>query len=442
MAASATALALPGGHPPDGAPAVSAAGAFFGGTTPVDLGTLWTSAGVDGDTKTLILEAIGGDPASPMEFAQIALSDFAAALSAISGLTVLQKGRARQFFRSLREAHGLDPDSDWAKPAAGPPSKRARRMDEVAEPGSTTTVLDLGPDRIRTLFAEYQLKYGDLPAPDTEPTAEQISAVHQLMASSAPPYVDFSIFGPHGQRTLRKLSHTALQYNPVDGSWKRKEQDGPASFDSWWKSWRVFKTTMLLLDAALPERLDRYAEHIRDLVTTYGHPQWWLIYRADVRMRQEHMSRMFRRHCLVLPEPGSSFALRPWDTIFLEAVSERDFWDSEVRTPAFLLAAKQAGGGQGGQGTSNRAQRPPRPSKGPDASRAATPPSAEYCHKWNNNKCEHPCPAGRIHKCSFCGHDHRRADCRQAAAKKAKGAGKPSKGKGKGKGKSSEKPRT
>jgi hypothetical protein len=102
------------------------------------------------------------------------------------------------------------------------------------------------------MFPEYRRKYGDMPAPDIEPTAEQISAVHQLMASEAPPYVDFSIFGPHGHRTLRKLSHTALQYNPLDGSWKHKEQDGPASFDTWWKSWRVFKTTMLLLDAALP----------------------------------------------------------------------------------------------------------------------------------------------------------------------------------------------
>jgi hypothetical protein len=223
-------------------------------------------------------------------------------------------------------------------------------MDEVAEPGSTSTVLEIGPDRIRTMFAEYRRKYGDMPAPDVEPTAEQISAVHQLMASVAPPYVDLSIFGPHGHRTLRKLSHTALQYNPSDGSRKRKEQDGPASFDTWWKSWRVFKTTVLLLDAALPERLDRYAEHIRDLVSTYGPTQWWLIYRADVRMLHEHMSRMYRRHCLAPPQPDSSFARRPRDVIFLEAVTERDFWDTEVRTPALLLlSAKQSGWGRPGQ---------------------------------------------------------------------------------------------
>jgi hypothetical protein len=258
----------------------------------------------------------------------------------------------------------LDPDSDWAKPAAGAPPKKARRMDEVAEPGPTSTVHDLGPNRVRTLFAEYQREYGDMSAPDIEPIGEEIFAVHQLMASGAPPYIDFAIFGPHGQRTLRKLSHTALRYNPLDGSWKRKEQDGPASFEAWWKSWRAFKTTLLLLDAVLPERLDRYAGHIVDLTVTYGHQHWWLVYRADVRMRQ---SRMCRRHCLAPPVPHSAFATRPWDAIFLEAIAQRDCWDTEVCTPALLLTARQSHSGPAASTNANRSQRPPAPRKGLEA---------------------------------------------------------------------------
>jgi hypothetical protein len=138
--------------------------------------------------------------------------------------------------------------------------------------------------------------------------------------------------------------------------------------------------------------------------------------------------------------PDSPFTKRPWDVIFLEAVAERDFWNTEVRTPALMLTAKQSGGGPAAHTTSTRNQCQPRSGKGSGSDRAAPPPSTEYCLKWKQNKCEHPCPAGRIHKCSFCA-DHRRSDCRKAATKKAKGSGKPSKGAG-GKGKGSGKPRT
>jgi hypothetical protein len=84
------------------------------------------------------------------------------------------------------------------------------------------------------VFEDYRIRYGDLPAVNEEPTTEQLGAIRQLLDGGQPPYVDFAIFGPHGRRTLRKLTHASMQYNAVDGSWKRRELDGPSSFQQWW----------------------------------------------------------------------------------------------------------------------------------------------------------------------------------------------------------------
>eukprot|EP00969_Alexandrium_andersonii_P058291 2567418-Alexandrium_andersonii.AAC.1 len=56
---------------------------------------------------------------------------------------------------------------------------------------------------IQALFEDYKATRGDYPHRDIEPTPDQLSAVKQLIASGAPPYVDFSLFGPHGHRLLK-----------------------------------------------------------------------------------------------------------------------------------------------------------------------------------------------------------------------------------------------
>ena len=104
--------------------------------------------------------------------------------------------------------------------------------------------------------------------------------------------MDFALFGPHGRRLLKKLSHAAHLYNPQDGSWRKAELPGPPSIDDWWRSWMVYKCTLLLLDAVKPEPLELYGEHIRSLATDYGPACWFLVYQADVRMRSEEFERL------------------------------------------------------------------------------------------------------------------------------------------------------
>ena len=46
----------------------------------------------------------------------------------------------------------------------------------------------------------------------------------------------------------------------------------PPDFIAWWRSLRVFRTSLVLLEISPPEPLDLYGEHIRTLTDTFGHP--------------------------------------------------------------------------------------------------------------------------------------------------------------------------
>ena len=77
------------------------------------------------------------------------------------------------------------------------------------------------------------------------------------------PYCDFNVFGPHGLRHLREAVFTSYVLNAA-GEWSKRAVPGRTLYIifAWERSFRTFKTTMLLLDAAEPERLDAYSDHI------------------------------------------------------------------------------------------------------------------------------------------------------------------------------------
>eukprot|EP00974_Lingulodinium_polyedra_P094594 9168186-Lingulodinium_polyedra.AAC.1 len=87
------------------------------------------------------------------------------------------------------------------------------------------------------MFEDYSAIRGGLPSTDVEPSSEQLAAVKQLLDSGSPPYVDFSVFGPHGRRMVRRFMFVAYAYQPATGEWERQEFPGPADFQAWWKSW-------------------------------------------------------------------------------------------------------------------------------------------------------------------------------------------------------------
>ena len=197
-------------------------------------------------------------------------------------LSPVQVARAMSFRLAARAKLGLptheDPSCAPAQAAVttlalpGPMAPtlalqdRKVKMSTLVDTTLDACVSALDQETLEGLFARYKASRGDFPHADIEPTEDQISAVSQLLKHGAAPYVDFSIFGPHGRRLLRKLTFISYQYNAPEGSWKRLELPGPPDFDAWWKCWMVLSTTLLLLEAVKAERLALYGELIRSLV--------------------------------------------------------------------------------------------------------------------------------------------------------------------------------
>ena len=335
-----------------------------------------------------------------------------------------------------------------------------------------TELVSMEPASIRDLFARYREVRGDFPHEDHEPTPDQLSAVSQLIQSDVAPYVDFSIFGPHGKRMLRKLHLISHTYDPSSGEWRRQDLPGPPDMDTWWRSWMVFRTTMLLLQQAKAEPLDLYGERMRDMATTYGQQCWFIIYNADVRMRHEEMERIRRRTAI---DTGS---VPDWNQTFLLASKATQYWDAEVRDKCLLYLTRirtRAETVDDGtslpflQGSPSAIRQPVQPppashnvprsqrARNHNNARGSAPPSnplasavpapqraQEFCNNWNKGLCVNgPCPLSRQHVCSLCNGqeqpaNHRRINCPRNTAAPQQGIRQqtpPPKGKGKGKAK-------
>ena len=268
-----------------------------------------------------------------------------------------QKGMVRFMWRVARLRAGLPVEGMSPLPAPGPaplvgglsqPTKRVK-LSSLVDSAAEAELVTLEGSEIRRLFGEYKRARGDYPHKDMEPSEDQLSAVSQLLNTGQAPYVDFALFGPQGKRALRKLTLMSFTFQVETGTWKRVELPGPPDFNTWWKSWLVLKTALLLLQCVDAERLEHYGEFIRQLVDMYGPESWFLIYQADVRFRSEEMERI-RRNAQIAHEDNASEASsrpgysphRPWDCVWAAALGDvgRGFWESEVHRPAVFFFAR------------------------------------------------------------------------------------------------------
>lgn len=161
-------------------------------------------------------------------------------------------------------------------PAAAPPAgvgspigARKIKLSALVDQTLDAEVTALPNGELQKMFEDYKTTYGDLPSTETEPTADQVAAVKQLLVSGSSPYIDFGVFGPHGQRILRKLTFMTYTLNS-QGEWAKRELPGPPDFETWFSVYRCMRTTFLLLKAASAERLDSYCEFIRSMHNRFG----------------------------------------------------------------------------------------------------------------------------------------------------------------------------
>ena len=90
---------------------------------------------------------------------------------------------------------------------------------------------------------------------DMEPTAEQQSAMKQLVDSGVPPCVDFGLIGPHCRRFLKKLTYVETFYQVSSGTWVRRELPGPTTSVAWGRSWAAFECACVLSGITFLEHL-------------------------------------------------------------------------------------------------------------------------------------------------------------------------------------------
>ena len=281
------------------------------------------------------------------------------------GCVLLEIGHLHMVRRIARLRLGLTPREEAQVPAPTPapagtvtptatqqassdPSvvgQPSLRLSSVVDPTLDSLLVRLPGHQIRGFFTKYATARGAEPSDDIEPSSEQISALHQILAADLPPYVDFGIFGPHGRRMLNKLTYVRYTHLP-NGAWQRNILPGPSTFDLWWASYRVLRCALLLLEAVPPEVLDAYGEFIREQNQAYGNDAWFLVYQADVRMRSEQFDRLRRRaerqHQL---EQADSFQshfdpAKPWATVFHLALADKMWWDEHLHRPVVMFLAK------------------------------------------------------------------------------------------------------
>ena len=206
------------------------------------------------------------------------------------------------------------------------------------------TILDA--KTIQEAYSRYQTKMGEYPAADEELTSEQRTCLHARFAEGRPPYVDFALWGPHGQRVLRKVKFKGSRIDP-DGTISTIEITGPPSFSAWELSYSIFAVGCIMLGEISPARLEGYKKLIKRYHERYGPQTWAILYRADVRARLEFAERVRRRGQDELDAARSAggdhpFSERhPWDWVWSQlAENEHSFWRKEVEEPSMLVLAR------------------------------------------------------------------------------------------------------
>ena len=401
-----------------------------------------------------VATALGGDVNMDLEdFAFVDEADITEIISKLKvnevDATGFQKAQAQKLYRKAKlaavsagvplpgvvvKAPGATPPSTETSAAGGPVVlKSSAYLDQSSE----ATFALLSPEEVRSLRMRYFDLFGEHPANHARPTDEQLSALKARLESGRVPFVDFAVFGPFDdhEAKLRKFTDQVF----VGGVLQTRLLHGPSSFADWAACYDVFKSAMIMLSAARPGVLDKYAEGIRQLWHTYG--DWAVIHSADVAMRSREWTIVFDE---MKQKPEVAQDSMPWNTIiaqtaFGEVTGPRAHWwwlhvqapmsqKSKAQPGAVVARLEQRAGNIGPPAAATVKGGSKRKNQINKAKAKANP--NEICFGWNYGTCTAPvCPDGRRHVCRKCEGNHKVSDCPK---NKGKGGGKGDSGKGDG----------
>ena len=349
-----------------------------------------------------------------------------------TNLKPVEKTRLLSMRRVCLLLVGLSPDELVVQPAAAassgaagspPPashpigSDSGPKMKDIIDQVSTDTIVRLSLKEVKEAYATYRLKMGGDPNPEFEPTEFQLAGIQTLLKSGMAPYADFALFGPHGKRLQRRLTFSSFRLSD-GGQWVKVELPGPSCYDQWLRCYKTWKVCMLLLEAASVEALDDYMDCIKGLDTELGSGAWWLIYQAEVRMRNEVFDRTRRKlemdaeqWSTVDPRIASLISpfdpAKPWEAVLRRAVLDREHWNREIRDK--LASYKHASRSDHSLTDDGTAQGARQSSQGERRYPWQAPVKemrSRLCDKFNSGHCngdESKCPDKASHACSTCG---------------------------------------
>ena len=257
--------------------------------------TVIKAARADATLIKEVLKYLKADEDTPLEhLAFVRDDDFMEAIEATKvqeqPLSPLQKGQVLYFVKVLRQTV----DKGYVQAVAASPAVQGtvtpnpggekRKVSEVLDQIDDSSYEPLPPAAIAQMRGFHRAVTGGDPPDHERPTADQLAALAHRMKMGKAPYADFAVFGPYGRRQTKLLRFTAQVF--VHGELVTRQLRGPGSYHGWRSSWGVFRASMIMLNAASPAALDKYARGIEELVALY--PQaWGVISVADESMRSE-----------------------------------------------------------------------------------------------------------------------------------------------------------
>ena len=424
--------------------------------------------------------------------------------------TLAQVGQAKLVFRTAKIACGqgqtmeelrnqLQQAQQQAKapPMASPVSAVADRKVKLS---AVLSQVDDSEAKVMTeremvaAYLRYSAVYGDTeqPSKESEPTLEQLSALHHVVSQGNPPYTDFAIWGPYGHRLAKKVKLSGYVMGR-DGVLTSIELTGPTSIGMWLQSRQVFSNVCVMLDLIDLGTLTKYRDLIEKFHNRYGAPIWALLYQADSRFRLEMVERIRRQiqaeeEALRVahgssPGPPPKVAgyddKRPWNLAYQRGIALESYWREEVIEPAMMVLTKISGIGEVVDGdarirpdatSASGSVREPAASAPSRMIQHQSPASSSQVRPWNANRtgrhhsvqdgrylmnrtgynlcgpfnegrCESSAPGGwcpvswdTVHQCSRCLGQHSASKCPHESMPQPNFLKNKGKGKGRGKG--------
>jgi len=395
---------------------------------------------------------------SPIEFTQVGLVwRVARQVMELPDVLLFEDG-------AVAAAAGATPQQPLEAPT-NTEATRKIRLNQVLDQADEGVVPPLSRHALEDAYATFLRIKGGYPLPGADPTGDQISAMRvRILEHKGPPYADFAIWTPYGNRFQKALRLTSYVFHPDSSTWRAVELPGPPDFERWYSSWQVYANVMLMITTESGEgsagkepvvsqgSLEEYFENFRALNNEFPEA-WHLLAQAEDRARAEHFLRL-RREAEERHARGQEPSYKPnapWDWVFRLCARDKVYWDRNVRDPALVYLAKGGGGRpvkrpgedpleEAVKKKSKKERTRDRREKEKEKDRDSEEPrkqkreakgggkgshprkdnkgrfvsnreGTQICFKYNMQTCEQVCPNGRAHACQGCLGQHPHKEC-------------------------------